>query len=202
MYLCHKRLARFHSAPHKVVDRVKLNAAVHHDGDIPKAVGGADGHAGHVARPDGRRAGTPRGTLTQVFTGRSGSVTGVISPPVAHSAARAATSPGQRNSFRSSRSYQRRSSPDTEAPGGAAVIFRRGKLNLRPIGAKTYTNRATENFIRACHFPHRSRAAFGAGAVGATALRASQHTLSMFSAASGASLSIKKVATIRFFAVS
>ena len=92
--------------------------------------------------------------------------------------------------------------PDPEAPGGAAVIFRRGKLDLHADGAKTYTNRATEFFIRACHFPHRSRAAFGVGAVGATALRASQHTLSMFSAASGASLSIKKVATIRFFAVS
>ena len=36
---------------------MKLNAAVHHDGDIPKAVGGADGRAGHVTRPDGRRAG-------------------------------------------------------------------------------------------------------------------------------------------------
>lgn len=57
MYLCHKRLARFHSAPHKVIDRVKLNAAVHHDGDIPKTVGGADRCAGYVARPDGRRAG-------------------------------------------------------------------------------------------------------------------------------------------------
>ena len=28
------------------------------------------------------------------------------------------------------------------------------------FGAKTYTNRATENFVRAYHFPHRSRAAF------------------------------------------
>ena len=29
--------------------------------------------------------------------------------------------------------------PNPEAPGGAAVVFRRGKLDLRPIGAKTYT---------------------------------------------------------------
>ena len=35
---------------------MKLNAAVHHDGDIPTPIGGPDGRAGDVTRPDGRRA--------------------------------------------------------------------------------------------------------------------------------------------------
>nr|DAZ63581.1 MAG TPA: hypothetical protein [Caudoviricetes sp.] len=188
--------------PHKVVNGVKLNAAVQHDGDIPKAVGGADGRAGDVARPDRRRAGNAArhfdaGLHRQVRHGYRGNL-----------AARRELG-GKGGDFIGAKEQllilqivPAPIEPNPEAPGGAAVVFRRGKLDLHADGAKTYTNRATEFFIRACHFPHRSRAAFGVGAVGATALRASQHTLSMFSAASGASLSIKKVATIRFFAVS
>ena len=190
------------SAPHKVVNGVKLNAAVHHDGHIPTPVGGTDRRARHIAGPVRRRAGN---TARHFDAGLHRQVRHGYRDDLAarrELGGKGGDFAGAEEQLSILQIVPAPIEPNLEAPGGAAVVFRRGKFDLHAVGAKTYTNRAAENFIRACHFPHRSRVVFGAGAVGATALRASQHTLSMFSAASGASLSIKKVATIRFFAVS
>lgn len=175
---CHKRLARFHSAPHKVVDRVKLNAAVHHDGDIPTPIGGPDGRAGDVTRPDGRRAryaarhfdaglyrkirhGHGRDLAARRELGGKGgdfigakeqlSILQIVPAPV---------------------------EPDLEAPAGPPCSA--GEARSSCGWCKTYTNRA-RIFIERVIFRTVPARGLRRGAVRATALRASQHTLSMFS---------------------
>ena len=125
---------------------MKLNAAVHHDGDIPKAVGGADGRAGHVTRPDGRRAGHAArhfdaGLHRQVRHGYRGDL-----------AARRELG-GKGGDFAGTEEQlpilqivPAPIEPDTEAPGGAAVVFRRGKLDLMRMVPKR-TPIEPQNFL-------------------------------------------------------